>query len=219
MTEFDMFLREIGPLADQGFQWDTWTVHSDHDAAETGYSDRLYDLSEAAALVVAIALAETIVAGIGTHDPENWIRDYVQHAWAGFSPTTDPRYFETDDNDWRGPQREMLAMTLIVLNDALFCRDERPKIAYRADWLLFYAQKLYLAVPAFQAWFEALLTRLEHFGIGPGDSPEDYTDLPVRPCFSRRVLDLGRPYDQAAEPAALEADLAKWKQDGNLFLN
>lgn len=218
MTAFDTLLSRIGPLAGQDYQWDTWTIHQDRDAADTGYRDRLYGLGEAQAFVVCLAMGETIVAGIGQYDPESWIRDYVLSAWAGFSDTTDPRYFETDDNDWRGPQREMLALTLIVVNDALFCRDEREAIAYRADWLLFYAQKLYAHLPAFRDWCEALVSRLEALGKGPGDTPVESNDLPLRPCFSRWFLGLDTAYDEAAETAALEADLDRWKRDGNLFL-
>lgn len=219
MTEFDAFLGQIGPQASQAFQWDTWTIHADRDAADTGYRDRLFALSEASALVVCLALGDCIVAGIGRYDSENWIRDYVQSAWAGFSDTTEPRYFETDDNDWRGPQREMLALTLIVINDALFCRDENAGIGYRADWLLFYAQKLYAHLPPFQSWLEALVVRLEGIGKHPDDTPLELNDLPLRPCFSRRVLEFGQGFDDAAQPAALEADLGRWKRDGNLFLN
>lgn len=219
MTSFDDLLREIGPLANQGFAWDQWTIHPDHDLANTGYADRLSELNEAQALVVCLALAELIVAGIGHHDPEHWVRDYVQAGWAGFSASQSPRYFETDDNDWKGPQREMLAMALIVLNDALFCRDERSKIAYRADWLLFYTQKLYGSLPRFDDWLVRLLVRLEKRGKGPGDSPEDFTDLPLEPCFSRQVLDLDRPDNQQNnDDALLESDLARWKRTGNLFL-
>ena len=218
MTPFSALLVQIGPQAKQDYSWDTWTIHQDRDAADTGYRDRLYALSEAQAFVVCLAMAESIVAGIGKHDPENWIRDYVQSAWAGFSDTTDPRYFETDDNDWRGPQREMLALTLIVVNDALFCRDERPAIAYRSDWLLFYAQKLYRHLPVFDSWVEDLVTRLEGLGKGPDDTPVESNDLPLRRCFSRRFLDLDAAYDEATETAALESDLARWKTDGNLFL-
>jgi hypothetical protein len=219
MTAFSTLLAQIGPQAETGYQWDTWTIHEDRDSAVTGYRDRLYALSEAQALVACLAMAESIVAGIGQHDPENWIRDYVQSAWAGFSDTTDPRYFETDDNDWRGPQREMLALALIVLNDALFCRDERSYIAFRADWLLFYAQKLYAHLPVFRDWVETLVARLESLGKGPDDTPVESNELPLRPCFSRRFLDLDWPYDEAAEAAALAADLTRWKGDGNLFLN
>ncbi len=216
---FDSFLAQIGPQADQGYKWDTWKIHEEKDAADTGYRDRLYALGEAQAFVVCLATAECIVAGIGANDPENWIRDYVQSAWAGFSDTTDPRYFETDDADWRGPQREMLALTLIVVNDALFCRDERSHIAYRADWLLFYGRKLYGHVTAFTDWVEALVTRLEALGKGPDDTPVESNDLPLRPCFSRRFLNMDRAYDEIAETAALEADLARWTGQGNLFLN
>ena len=197
---FDQSLALASGKADLGFAWDERRTHEDYADSETGFEERLELLSDAANLALTIALGEWIVAGLRSYDdPDRTIAHYVQSAWAAFSARYSPIYFETDDDDWRGPWRGMLNMTLIVVNDAVFCRDEDPDVADRANQLLFYCQKLYPDLPAFDDWLKESLDRLHSdFSYRDGDAP--MIDLPAIPLIPREVFGPGiaRPVDASA---------------------
>ena len=197
---FDQYLAMASGKAELGFAWDEWRIHEDYADSETGFEDRLELLSDAANLALTIALGEWIVAGLKSYDdPDRTIAHYVQSAWAAFSDRFRPTYFETDDEDWRGPWRGLLNMTLIVVNDAVFCRDEDPDVADRANQLLFYCQKLFSDLPAFDGWLKECLDRLEAgFPYGDGDPP--MIDLPASPVIPREAFGPGtvRPADPRA---------------------
>jgi hypothetical protein len=197
---FDHYLLSAQGRADLGFAWDEWHIHEDYADAVTEFEERLELLSDAACLALTIALAEWIATGLRSYDEDRTIADFVQSAWAAFSHRYSPTYFETDDDDWRGPWRGMLNMTLIVVNDAVFCRDEDPDVADRANQLLFYCQKLYSGLPDFTVWLRESLTRLEaRYPYRDGDEP--MIDLPATPVVPRETFGPGTPI--AVDPSRL----------------
>lgn len=197
---FDQYLALASGKAEMGFAWDEWRIHEDYADSETGFEERLELLSDAANLALTIALGEWIATGLRSYDdPDRTVAHYVQSAWAAFSVRFHPTYFETDDEEWRGPWRGILNMTLIVVNDAVFCRDEDPDVADRANQLLFYCQKLFPGLPVFDDWLKECLDRLESaFPYREGDSP--MIDLPAHPVIPREAFGPGivRPADPAA---------------------
>lgn len=198
---FDQYLAMASGKAELGFAWDEWHIHEDYADSETGFEERLELLSDAANLALTIALGDWIVAGLRSYDdPDRTIANYVQSAWAAFSKRYSPTYFETDDDDWRGPWRGMLNMTLIVVNDAVFCRDEDPDVADRANQLLFYCQKLYPDMSAFDDWLRDVLQRLaSDYPYRDGDAP--MIDLPATPVVPREVF--GPGLARSADASAL----------------
>lgn len=198
---FDQYLAMASEKAQLGFAWDEWRIHEDYAESETGFEERLELLTDAANLALTIALGEWIVAGLKSYDdPDGTIAHYVQSAWAAFSVRFRPTYFETDDEDWRGPWRGMLNMTLIVVNDAIFCRDEDPDVADRANQLLFYCQKLFPKHRDFDDWLTECLDRLEtDFPYRDGDPP--MIGLPARPIIPREVF--GPRTLRPADPSAM----------------
>lgn len=188
---FDQYLAEATNQAASDFAWDEWRIHEDYAESSTGFEERLELLSDAANLALTIALGEWIVTGLRPYDDaDRTVSQYVQSAWAAFSRRFRPVYFETDDDDWRGPWRGMLNMTLIIVNDAVFCRDEDADVADRANNLLFYCRKLYPNLSAFDTWLQESLVRLEQlYPYRDGDGP--MIDLPATPTVPREIFGPG----------------------------
>lgn len=143
------------------YSWDDWEVHGDYAEANTGYLKRIDALPDAHSLALAVAVSHWLVETLSKSDPERVIAKYIDSCWAVFCDHYEPTYFETDDDEWRGPKRALLAMVLINLNDAIFCRDEDGEMSNRTDWILFLAQKPFANSPTFQSWFERSLQKLE----------------------------------------------------------
>ncbi len=197
---FDQYLALAPGAAELGYAWDEWRIHDDYADGETGFEEQLELLSDAASLALTIALGEWIAAGLAAFDDQDrTVAHYVRSAWAAFSQSYRPVYFETDDDDWRGPQRGMLNMALIVVNDAVFCRDEDPDVADRANQLLFYCQKLYPRLPAFGEWLaDSLALLMSFYPYRDGDDP--MIDLPATPPVPREVFGPGLSSPDRAAP-------------------
>jgi hypothetical protein len=185
---FDQHLFHAAGTARLDFAWDEWRIHEDYAASTTGYEARLGKLSDAANLALGIALAEWITVGLERFDEDRIVGQYVQSAWAAFLESASPTYFETDDDDWRGPCRGLLNMTLIILNDAIFCRDESPDVWDRCNQLLYYAQLLFAHSDLFVSWLDVSLARIEAIDAGSKYSG-GLTDLPIRPVIPRDIFD------------------------------
>ncbi len=212
---FDQYLVQAGKLAKLDFAWDEWKIHDDYANAKTGFEQRLEEISDGGNIALGIALAEWIVAALREYDREKLVLHYIQSAWAAFSLKHSPTYFETDDDDWRGPFRGMLNMTLIILNDAIYCRDEDPDVADRTNQILFYALKLFSNSADFIDWLEVCVVRLE--SNNPLKEPRtEIFGLPFNPPIPRETF--GAEYASINNPQNLiEAYLDKVSL-GNPFL-
>lgn len=206
--KFDACLAQAHSITTLDFPWDEWKIIDAYEVYSTGYEDRLDSLSDAANLALAIALAEWVVSGLREYDHTHEARDAVQACWATFSDTNFPIYTESDDDEWMGPHRQMLAMTFTMLNDAIFCLHESTVVGMRTDWVLMYCQMLFGKQPFFVEWVDRAISAL-----GPirPDFPPDYDAgvmnprLVFAPPISRRFFDLDRPYVRDRETAAANA--------------
>lgn len=217
---FDAHLAQARGIAFLDFPWDEWRIIDAYGLYTTDYEDRLDALSDAANLALAIALGEWVVAGLGNFDPAQEARDAVQACWATFSETHFPVYWESDDDEWMGPHRQMLAMTFTMLNDAIFCLHESTVVGMRTDWILMYCQMLYKEQPVFVEWLDRSIAALAQ--VRP-DTPPDYDAgvmnprLVYTPPVSRRFFDLDRGYDRVREARDANA-FAQRALEGNLFV-
>jgi hypothetical protein len=217
---YDHMLNDGVKEARFDYPWDDWAIHDEYASAETGWYDHIVELADAPSLALAIALAEWIWRPLQRRDPSRTVGNYIESSWAVFSDRFSPSYFETRDIDWRGPDRALLAMTLINLNDAIFCRDEDPVLASRTDWILFYAQKIFSKSPRFDAWLQMAMAELAAVDvqISPRLRGSDPAVTRVRPSFSREFFSApGQPsFDQ------MEAETTAWlaqRVHNNPFLN
>jgi hypothetical protein len=210
---FDQTLAKAPAIAFLDFPWDEWSIVDAYEEYSTDYEDTLDGLSDAANLALAIALGEWIVSGLRAFDYDHEARDAVWACWAVFSTTHFPIYTESDDDEWEGPQRQMLAMTFTMLNDAIFCLHESTVVGMRTDWLLMYCQMVFRQEPVFVNWLDQAIEALRQ--VRP-DSPPDYDRgvldprLVFTPPISRRFLDLDRAYDPVLEARDANAFVKKW---------
>jgi hypothetical protein len=205
---FDQVLLQAPKLAHLDFEWDEWKIPDVYQDYSTGYEETLDSLSDAANLALAIALGEWLVAAMRVFDPEHEAEDAIVACWAVFSETHFPIYTESDDDEWAGPQRQMLAMTFTMLNDAIFCLHESNVVGMRTDWLLMYCQMVFRGEAVFSRWLDQAIEVLRQ--VMPTVTP-DYERgamnprLVYTPPISRRFMDLDRMYDPALERAAANA--------------
>lgn len=210
---FDQALAQAQSIAFLEFAWDEWAVPDAYQNYSTGYEDIFDSLSDAANLALAIALGEWLVSALREYDKDHEAKDAVWACWAVFSETHFPIYSESDDDEWEGPHREMLAMVFTMLNDAIFCLHESTVVGMRTDWLLMYCQMVFRKEPLFLEWLDHAVAALQN--VQP-DRSSNYEfgvidpRLVYQPPVSRRFFDLDRPYDAIREASETSTFVLKW---------
>ena len=218
--KFDEVLSFASSDARRDFPWQQWGIHEDRIATDTGWSDVFNELSNSANLSMCLALAEWILAGLRNDDRNSFVASFLQASWAVFSENWSLRYTEVRDADWEGPQQQMLAMTLTIVNDAIFCRDQMASVAYRTDWLMNYSLKLYSHSPIFNGWIGNVMDRLKALPTTEVISVEEWNQSRTIPHVSRNWFGLGASI--AMPLAEIDLETEAWlaaAAPGNMFLS
>lgn len=217
------YIQKAGIVDDQLlYEWDEWNVRKYYDLDPQDVWTRLQPLSLRAQIALSIAIGEWVCHrfSLVDADPRPW--QFLEAAWAGVISPCYCRYTETDDDEWRGPARGPLNMTISIVNDALFHINEDPNAAARAVWMRSLARHVLPGTDAFDAWFDAILQRLVHsFPKPPPDQEDLFSRFPpgMGVPVPREAFDPARPYDPAQSPALLDAFLQTldWRRNPSLF--
>jgi len=201
------------------YGWDEWHVNDYFLAIDEEQFARLDTLSDAANLALAIGTGEWICHRFSalSHDPVPW--DYLEAAWAAIVHPFYCEYVETIDDQWRGPIRGPLSLTISIVNDGIHCRETDPHEATRSCWMYNLATHVLPETDAFEAWLEACITRLEQTHPKDREQEDIWGDGPPfgRPV-PREALDPERPYDPETAPELLDRFLQGLLQEENRFL-
>lgn len=204
------------------FPWDEWNCRRYYGSVEETMLARLERLTNKANTSLAIATGEWICERFSTVEPDPTPRAYLEAAWAGAIHPAYCKYTETYDDDWRGPVRAPLALTITLVNDALFGLTYDPRVAVRVCWLYNLTRHVLPDLRAFEAWFEACIQRMEQFHDRSVDSQgeEDlFADAPSRGSpVPREAFDPALVYSPVAAPAFLDAFLRGLRPELNPFL-
>lgn len=204
------------------FPWDEWNCKQYYWFVDDAMFERLDRLTNKANTGLAIAIGEWTCERFSTMDPDPLPREYLEAAWAGVVHPAYCKYTETNDDDWRGPIRAPMALTITLVNDALFGLGYDPHVAQRVCWLYNLTRHVLPDLRAFETWLEASIQRMEQFHSQAVDSQgeEDiFADLPWQGSpVPREAFDPAFSYSSGAAPALLNAFLRGLRPKSNTFL-
>lgn len=205
------------------YPWDEWKCHDYYRFTDDAMFKRLDRLTNKANVSFCVAIGEWIRERFSPMDPDPTLGEFLEAAWAGAIQPEYCEYSETDDDEWRGPIRGPMALTLTVVNDVLFGLVSDPDAAERVCWLYNLASHVLPDTRAFTEWFEACALRLERFhskAVDTSDEEEDlFADLPWQGSpVPREAFDPAFAYSPAAAPALLDAFLRSLKPEASPFL-
>lgn len=143
------------------YEWDEWNVKKYYTTVDEELLERLSILSYRAKVAMTIASAEWVVARFDALSNDKTPRQYLEAAWAGNIDLRYARYIETNDDEWRGPVRGPLNMTISIVVDALFCKDESAEPAENPAWMCALAEHVIPAKEPFWHWRDRCLDRLQ----------------------------------------------------------
>lgn len=188
---FDDHLAQAPEEARYEYFWDQWGIHEERNESSTDWSDIFYALGNSSNLAVSCALSEWLLSGLKEADINGIAADFIPAAWACFSRDWSLAYTELAEKRWQGPRAQMLNMTVTILNDAIFCRDEMEEVAYRTDWLMLYAIKVYGHSDLFGDWIGDVTRRMVEIDIVGTDRLVEADFSWTQPVVSRRFFDRG----------------------------
>jgi hypothetical protein len=201
------------------YLWDEWKVRGYYDIDPLDLSDRLDDLSLRSLMALSIATGLWVCERLRLVDSDPVPVQFLEAAWAGTVSRAYCRYTETDDDQWRGPARGPLNMTISIVNDAIFHIHEDPNVAMRAVWMNSLARHVLPRTDEFDSWFDAVVLRMQRHHRKPDD--DDLFSLlppgmgnPVPP----EAFDPQHPYDPTKNPSLVDAYLRGLDWQRNPFL-
>lgn len=134
------------------YPWSDWEIRDYFRSdMEDGF---LCDMSDAAAMALTLATATWIDNRFAALDSDPMLAQVIAAGWAYMLEPAACFYFEPDEAEWNGPVRGAKATAVILIMDALFCRDAEPNVRVRANWMCNLARYvLEQDVETFDAWF------------------------------------------------------------------
>lgn len=209
-------------ILDVSHEWDEWNVKDYFMFQEADQFARLEKLTPKANLSLLIACGEWICFRFLPLDSDRRPLQYLEAAWAAIVDPVYCIYTSIDEDEWRGPVRGPLALTITIVNDAIFHQDDAPA-AQSACWMYNLAESVLPSVDAFDAWFNAAVSCLGSFHNTEIDTePEDedifaVTDWQGSP-IPRQAIDPDFSYESSQAPTLVDAYLRQLLPDQNPYL-
>ena len=201
------------------YAWDEWQVRDYFDFDDPDLADELAKVSGRGSMALTLAVGEWICHRFSRLSSDPAPLQFLEAGWAEQMQPVLVDYYETNDDDWRGPVRGPLSMVITIANDALSCLDEDDDLPGRAVWMTNLARHVLPVGEGFEAWLSAVVQRLiEHHPAAEaaGESLlDDEYDL-GRPV-ARQLFDTTRPWFRADE-TPLVKDFLQRVDPSNPFL-
>jgi hypothetical protein len=207
------YLQRAG-IQDQSlrFRWDDQAYERAYEPLDKDVLARMASLSQRANLAFAIACAEWIFHRFKPVSDAPLLEDYIEAAWAAVVDARYANYYlEPRGDDWQGPDRKPLAVTLMLLVDSIVRveNDDHPHIG--AVSLANLAEHVMTNPRPFQEWRERVIPRLEQlYPLNPRDTRGE----PV----PREALDPDLDFQPEQAPALIGGFLRRLDFNANSFL-
>jgi hypothetical protein len=200
------------------YRWDEWNVNAYFLEIDPAQKARLNPLSDAANLALVVGSAEWIVHSLSSvsRDPDPSL--YLEAAWAAIVHPGYCEYLETDADEWRGPIRGPLNVTMAIVNDGIHCRETDPLESTRACWMYNLARHVLPRADVFDKWFESCVLRFEQFHPRIEDDDIWEEGPPFGLPVPREAVDPDFPYDALLAPELLDRFLRSLQPGANRFL-
>ncbi len=194
------------------FTWDDQQYERAYTPLDKVERARLERLSQRAILAFAVSCAEWIFHRFRPVSSPPFLDDYVEAMWAAVVDARYANYYlEPRGDEWQGPDRKPIAVTLMLLADTTTRveNDDHPDIG--ALSLANLAAHVMPDPTPFQEWKERVMARLERrFPLNPRDTRGE----PV----PREALDPDFDFQPEMAPALIGAFLKRLDYEANPFL-
>ena len=208
--------------ADARYVWDEWNVRSYFMIADEAELARFDALTGKANTALLIAVGEWICERFSALSADSRPLSFLEAAWAGAIDLSYCVFTETVDDEWRGPIRGPLAITIQIANDALFHLVEEPRVAPRVCWMVALARHVLPNTDAFEAWLEKCVRRLETYhskSVEKVVEQDLFEPLPGQgTAVPRAALNPDFRYDPAQAAPLLDAFLRNLDPTSNPYL-
>lgn len=204
------------------FAWDEWNIKSYYMFADEELFHRLDAITNAANTALVMALGEWICWRFTPVSSDPRPLQFIEAGWAAVVDPIYCEYTETVDDEWRGPARAPLAVTIAIANDAIFYLDHDPHVATRVCWMWNLARHVITDHGPLDTWFEAIVHRLATHHRKEGNTARDEDlfaerTLPDDPV-PREATDPDFPYDPSQAPRLIDRFLRGLSPAENPFL-
>jgi hypothetical protein len=201
------------------YEWDEWRVRDYFDFDEPDLEDQLDEVSGRGSLALTLAVGEWICERFSRLSADAAPLQFLEAGWAEQMQPGLTDYYETNDDDWRGPVRGPLSMVITIANDALFCLDEDDAMPGRAAWMTNLARHVLPVREGFETWLAAVVQRLleHHPAANAADESLPGDEFELGRPVARQLFDTTRPWFRADE-APLVKDFIQRVDPSNPFL-
>lgn len=151
------------------YKWNEWDVTEAYMPADEKLSKRLIAFSFRANAALTIACAEWVAFRFESLSNDPLPFQYLEAAWAGNVYLGYTEYIETSDDDWRGPIRGPLNISIAIVIDMLFHAWEDLDPTKYPAWISNLVEHVLPDTTMFQKWRDVCIQRLEHFYPKPKD--------------------------------------------------
>ncbi|WBU38643.1 hypothetical protein [Homoserinibacter sp. YIM 151385] len=212
-------VRPIAAGSPVSWHWEDRDPVAAYEPGDEVVASRLGPLARRAQLALGVAIGEWIVFTLDELDSDTWLRDYLEAAWLGTVHFSCCPYMEFADEEWTGPVRGPLHLTMMLLNDALHFEGAEP--AENAAWLSTLAQLIVPRDAGYLAWRDAVLDRLERsFPAVPEDEEDvEFDWQAAEPLVPRECFDLSTPFDAADSAELVRRRFAEVDWEANAFMS
>jgi len=226
MLVIPKYIRDAGiSSAEELHEWDEWNIRSYYMFEDGDQFTRLDGLTDKANTALVIASGEWVCERFRLLDRDPRPLQFLEASWAAVVNLAYCQFTVTEDDEWRGPVRGPLAMTMTIVNDALFGLEDNPDVAYRSCWMFNLARHVLPSTDAFDRWFETCVARLEvtHNSADdvPGEEEDDdpFTKVPWHGSpVPREAFDLSFQYQRELAPGLLDGFLRSLRPSENPYL-
>ena len=202
------------------YRWDEWNVTATYRPADPEVMARMARLTHRANVAATTAMAEWAIWRFERYS--SWTVPYqmLEAAWASGVHTAYTRYFEFDDNEWRGVVRGPMRVALGIAGDLIWGLKTATR-GENAAWMSNLAQHLLLDPEPFRHWLAVCLERLEeHYPESAANEDAVFEDeFDVGPWVPRELFDLSRPFDVASTRLHIKRFVSTLDYRQNPFLN
>lgn len=224
LEPFGLIKQSATDTLELSYVWDEWQIKNYYMFAPEELFTRLDKITNKANTGLTLAIGEWICFRFSRLSVDPVPLQFLQAAWAGSVHPAYCSYVETNDDEWRGPVREPLAVVIAIANDALFCLRDDPNVATRVCWMKNLAKHVLPETQLFEKWFEFTVQRLSQFHTKTVEIKADQINLfeefpgqgkPV----PREAFDPNYDYSPKLAPQLWDRFLKDLPAQNNPFLN
>lgn len=204
------------------YAWDEWDVQQYFYFLPEPFPEPVRDLTPCASWALTLAILEWVEAYLSHFSSDNSLEQYIAAGWVGTTDRSLCQHLVTDDDEWRGPVRGPMQLSLAIIAEMFFVNaDMRTSAAYAI-----FAENLARHVLpdswSFDPWYTLVTDRLNTWHSysveDPQPEPLFAEDFYLGKIVSRSLFNSSHDYDGSAAEAEMDMFIAN-TNSANPFLS